>query len=146
MDKVSQIGIVRKVEDNSADIEIARSTSCGEKCSTCSGGCSGTGIIIRLDNHIGAEVGDIVRVESKTSNVVGSALFVYLLPVIMMVLGMVYGSRFAQTLYPGVSSDVAGLFFGFISLVVFYFLLKSVDRWLSAKNSKKPAITKILNR
>ena len=146
MKKIFQIGIVRKVEDGQVEVEIARSTSCGEKCSSCSAGCSGTGILVKLDNSIGAKVGDRVKIESKASNVVYSAVFVYLVPVIMMVLGMVYGSTYMQRVYPGINPDVAGLVFGLAALIVFYFLLKTVDRWLAKRGNKTLVISDILNR
>jgi len=145
LDKVTQIGIVRKVNGKLVDVEIARSTSCGEKCSSCRGGCSGTGIIASLENSVGAKVGDVVRIESKSSSIVWSALFVYLLPLVMMVLGMVFGGRIMRNIYPGINSDLSGLVLGFSALVLFYFLLRTVDRWLLF-NRKQPIITKIISK
>lgn len=146
MNKLTQIGIVRKVEGHRAEIEIARSSSCGEKCSSCQGGCTGTGFTVVLENGIGAKEGDRVKIESKASNVVYSALFVYLVPVVMMILGMVYGSAFMQKVYPGVNPDIAGLVFGLAALLVFYLLLKTVDRWLARRGNKSLVISDILNK
>ncbi len=146
MRTISQIGIVRRVEKEQAEIEIARASSCGEKCSSCNIGCSGTGMTVKLDNTINAGVGDRVKIESKASSIVYTALFVYLIPVIMMVVGMVYGSRLVRTSFPGISPDAAGLLFGVTALIIFYFLLKTVDNRLSAKNRNRLEITRILNR
>lgn len=146
MRNVSQIGIVRKTDGKQAEIEIARGTSCGEKCSSCKIGCSGTGIIVKLDNTIDAEVGDRVRIETKASNIIFSAIFVYLVPVIMMVMGMVFGSRLMQKAFPGINPDTTGLMFGITALIIFYFLLKTANNWLTTRNKQRLEITDILNR
>jgi len=145
LDKVAQTGIVRRIKGSSAEIEITRGTACGGQCSSCSGGCAGTGIIVSLHNGVGAKVGDIVRIESRASSVVGSALVVYLLPIVMMILGMTFGRAIMQKIYPSVSTDIAGLVFGFGALLIFYYVLKTLDRRLFA-NKKQPVISKILNR
>jgi len=146
MRSISQIGIVRRIEGGQAEIEIARGTSCGEKCSSCKIGCSGTGIIVKVDNYVNAEVGDKVNIESKSSNLVYSAIFVYLIPVIMMVLGMVYGSTLMQKVFSDINPDMGGLIFGITALILFYFLLKTVDNRLSSRNKQRLEITRILNK
>jgi sigma-E factor negative regulatory protein RseC len=146
MAKVFQVGIVRKVDRGKVSVEIARATSCGENCASCKTGCSGTGITVQLENTVNAKVGDMVRIQAGGGNVIGSAAFVYLLPIIMMVAGMVYGSRLAQMVYPGIDTDAIGLIFGLTALVLFYFLLRTVDDRLALTGRNKPKIISILNR
>ncbi len=146
MARVSQIGIVRQAKRGKVEVEITRSTSCGEKCSSCNAGCSGTGIIVQLENSVNARVGDIVRIEAAGGNIIGSAVFVYLLPIIMMVMGMVYGSKLAQMIYPGADADFLGLVFGLTALVLFYFLLRLAGQRLALTGKNKPRIVDIINR
>lgn len=145
MDKITQTGIVRRVKGSTAEIEITRGTACGGKCSSCSGGCTGTGIIVSLNNGVGAKAGDRVQIESRAGSVVGSALIAYLLPIVMMIFGMIFGGAIIQKIFPDVNTDIAGLVFGFAVLLVFYYVLKIVDRRLLA-NKRQPVISKILNR
>jgi sigma-E factor negative regulatory protein RseC len=138
--------MVRKMVDSSSvEVEIARSTSCGGNCKDCGGQCSGTGMIVVLANDIGARPGDMVRIESRAGSVVSLALLVYIVPVIVMILGMVYGSRLAGSILQGIDPDAAGLIFGVSGLLIFFFLLRMIDRRLSAKGGG-PVITAILNR
>lgn len=146
MAKVFQVGIVKKADKKSVTVEIARATSCGENCASCKVGCSGTGHVVQLENTINARVGDMVKIQAGGTSVVGSAAFVYLLPVVMMVVGMVYGNIFMQRFYPGIDADAMGLLFGLAALIVFYFLLKTLDRRLALTGSRKPKIIGILNR
>ena len=146
MAKVFQVGIVRKTDKNMVTVEIARASSCGENCAACKMGCSGTGHFVRLENTLNARVGDMVRIQAGGGNVVGSAAFVYLLPIVMMVAGMVYGSRLMQMFYPGIDTDAMGLVFGLTALVLFYFLLRALDDRLALTGRKKPVIVNILNR
>jgi sigma-E factor negative regulatory protein RseC len=146
MSRVNQVGIVRKVKGSRVEVEIARTGSCGENCAGCKLGCSGTGVTVQLDNPVNARAGDIVRIQASGGGIATIAAFTYLLPLIMMVAGMVYGGRFMQRLYPGLDANLAGLAFGITALVLFYFILKMVGGRLAHSERNRPRIVDIINR
>ncbi|MDD2573555.1 MAG: SoxR reducing system RseC family protein [Bacillota bacterium] len=146
MGKVHQVGIVRKVKGNRVDVEIARTGSCGENCAGCKLGCSGTGITVQLDNPVNARVGDIVRIQAAGGGIATIAAFTYLLPLIMMVVGMVYGGKLMHRLYPGMDANLTGLVFGVTALILFYFILKMVGGRLAHSGRNRPRIVDIINR
>ncbi len=145
MGRVYQVGVVRRIKGNRAVVEIIRASSCGESCTGCKLGCSGTGITAVLYNPVGAQVGDRVRIQGAGGNIAILAAFTYLLPLLMMVTGMVYGGKFMKHLYPDMDSNLAGLIFGVIALILFYFLLKTVGGWLVSVRSSRPSIVDIIN-
>lgn len=146
MSSIYQVGIVRKVTGDIVEVEIARATSCGEKCASCKAGCSGTGITVQLENRVNARLGDVVRIQAKGGSIVKTAAFTYLLPLVLMVASMVYGGGFMQRMYPGLDADTAGLLLGIAALIIFYFLLKAAGGRLGLTGRNKPRIVEVINR
>ncbi len=87
---MTQDAIVTKAFDNGmAEVLVARGTSCGENCGSCSV-CKYMGEIhTYAKNLIHAQPGDKVVVESKTSEVLGAAFMIYIIPMIALVLGYI---------------------------------------------------------
>jgi positive regulator of sigma E activity len=75
-----------------------------------------------------------------------SAAFTYLLPLVMLVLGMVYGGSYLQRLYPGMDADTAGLVFGVFALVLYYLVLRLAGGRLGLTGRNRPRIVELINR
>ena len=84
---MTQDAVVIKAFDNGlAEVLVARGTSCGEHCGSC-GVCKYVGEIhTYAKNKIHAQAGDKVVIESKTSEVLGAAFMIYIIPMIAMLL------------------------------------------------------------
>ncbi len=100
-----------------AVVEAIRSSACegchknadGESCSVCTlmgGERSFTSV---ADNSLGAEVGDIVMVESETRRVLFYAVLVFLLPLVVAILG--YGIGVLCELSSGIRALCAAIGF-----------------------------------
>lgn len=89
------IAIVKETEGKVATVETERTSACegchkmaengGDGCAVCSLMGSGSKITAKAKNEIGAEVGDLVTVESATSKVLFYASLVFLVPLIVAV-------------------------------------------------------------
>jgi sigma-E factor negative regulatory protein RseC len=143
---IYQVGIVREIVGDKVEVEIARTTACGGNCAGCKAGCSGTGITVRLENRLNARARDIVRIRARSGSLVLSAAFTYLLPLVMLVLGMVYGGAYLQRLYPGMGADTAGLVFGVFALALYYFVIRLAGGRLGLTGRNKPEIVEVINR
>lgn len=89
---MEKTGIVTKIENEIAVVNVVRGSACGENCAMCKGNCSPTSQRVKADNKIGAKVGDVVTVEMSEKKVLAAAFFVYILPLILAVTGYgVYG-------------------------------------------------------
>jgi len=84
---MTQDAVVIKAFDNGmGEVLVARGTSCGEHCGSCSV-CKYVGEIhTYARNKIHAVAGDKVVIESKTSEVLGAAFMIYIIPMIAMLL------------------------------------------------------------
>lgn len=83
---MQQFAVVKKLlADNKAELQIQRQTACGHDCSNC-GGCGeivSKPICITADNTIGAQIGEVVRIEGSTKKVLGLAAVVYVVPFVL---------------------------------------------------------------
>ncbi|SHH90624.1 positive regulator of sigma(E), RseC/MucC [Caloranaerobacter azorensis DSM 13643] len=85
---MDQIGFVSRIEGDRAEVIVRRVSSCGDKCTSCKGGCSVPGIKTTIKNTLGAKPGDYVEIRMNTSIVLKSAFLVYVLPLILMIFGI----------------------------------------------------------
>lgn len=78
-----------KLENDKVVMEVKRAagcSGCAGGCASCSSGAGNT-ITIKAGNSIGARVGDIVEVESKSGLLLGYAALIFLLPLTSGFLG-----------------------------------------------------------
>lgn len=83
--------VLETYDNNIAKVELQRSSSC-EGCSICS---SGKPIVLRALNNINAEKGDSVVIEVEELKR-GTNFFVYILPLICLIVGYVIGNYFSK--------------------------------------------------
>ena len=83
--------VLETYDNNIAKVELQRSSSC-EGCSICS---SGKPIILRALNNINAEKGDSVVIEVEELKK-GVNFFVYIIPLICLIVGYVIGDYFSK--------------------------------------------------
>ena len=83
--------VLETYDNNIAKVELQRSSSC-EGCSICS---SGKPIVLRALNNINASKGDNVVIEVEELKR-GTNFFVYILPLICLIVGYVIGDYFSK--------------------------------------------------
>lgn len=83
--------VLETYDNNIAKVELQRSSSC-EGCSICS---SGKPIVLRALNNINANKGDNVVIEVEELKR-GTNFFVYILPLICLIIGYVIGDYFSK--------------------------------------------------
>ena len=83
--------VLETYDNNIAKVELQRSSSC-EGCSICS---SGKPIILRALNNINAQKGDSVVIEVEELKK-GVNFFVYIIPLICLIVGYVIGDYFSK--------------------------------------------------
>ncbi|MFO7819867.1 MAG: SoxR reducing system RseC family protein [Halanaerobacter sp.] len=98
---------------NQVKVMIQKHSSCG-KCGHCS---EDDNLVLTLDNTLNAEIGDVISIEMKGSNILGAAIVVYFLPLLALVIGYIGAS------YLGLSTELSriglsGLLFALSFLVV----------------------------
>lgn len=82
---MEQIGEVVELRGRRALVRIRRTSSCGENCSSCSGGCTPTATVMEVTNGLYAKVGDTVKVQMSSGNFLFLAFIGYILPILICI-------------------------------------------------------------
>ena len=120
---MNKIGIVRNVDQGMATIQITRDSSCGENCAMC-GLCFEKNMLITVNTDTTLVNGDLVSLETNTKYVLISAFYVYILPILMLIIGYA-----VTTLYIGISLML-------ISFIILYYADKKINKKNLIKVSK----------
>ncbi|MBI5665571.1 MAG: SoxR reducing system RseC family protein [Nitrospirae bacterium] len=135
-----ETGTVLKTEGTQALVITNKSKSCKECGKAQAGICgkSGSGMVLKVDNQLGAERGDTVELGLEATVHVKGYLLIFILPVIALFIAAYAGHALSQltgVLYLDVSAGLAGL----ISAVIYSFrTIRKLDK------STQLHITKIL--
>ena len=128
------IGIVTSVANGTAQIHFLR----GSACAHC-GACLTVGeseMEISLPNTLGAKEGDRVAVDLSPKRVVQASLLAYAVPLLLLIVGVLVGSRYA---------DWAGLALGIFACGIGYLILRIVEKKSAKNRSFQPRMTRILD-
>ena len=128
------IGLVTSVSDGTAQIRFLR----GSACAHC-GACLTVGdseMEISLPNTLGAKEGDRVAVDLSPKRVVQASLIAYAVPLVLLIAGVIIGSRFA---------DWMGLALGLVACGISYLILRFVEKKSAKSKSFQPCMTRILD-
>ena len=128
------IGLVTSVTDGTAQIRFLR----GSACAHC-GACLTVGdseMEISLPNTLGAKEGDRVAVDLSPKRVVQASLIAYAVPLVLLIAGVIIGSRFA---------DWMGLALGLVACGISFLILRFVEKKSAKSKSFQPRMTRILD-
>ena len=118
--------VCRVFEDGTAEVIRQMESACAGDCHQC-GGCGSEGqtVQLRVENLIGAKVGDWVTLEAKSAAVLKAAAILYILPLSLFVGGYLLGEHLLQR---GILVSLAGLILGM-------FLVKLLDKNMTKKGN-----------
>ena len=102
--------VVETYDNNIAKVQLQRGASC-DGCSICS---SGKPIVLRALNNINASKGDNVIIEVEELKR-GINFFVYIVPLICLILGYVIGDYFSKL----ISTENLGPIFSFVLFFIY---------------------------
>ena len=118
--------------DGTATVLCIRESACSGDCHKCSGcGAAKESILLQADNPIGAQVGDLVKVESATGPVLKAAVVLYMLPLVLFFLGYALGAILWQM----------GALVGCLAFAVSIALCVGYDRMFAKKRKTVYTIT-----
>lgn len=140
---MQQIGLVRSRNNGEIELEIKRTSACGGNCGGCGSSCDSTGHIVNLPNRVNAKVGDLVEIKGDSSSLLKYTAFVYIIPLIFLVIGTVLG-----TVYFGGKNlehhELLSLLSGIVFLVLSVLVVRAIDRKVKADGTEVLTVTKIL--
>ena len=140
---MEQVGYVRKIIDDKAEVEVKRISSCGGGCSSCGGSCNVPSITVVMNNLIDAEVGDYVEIKAKSKNIIKYALIVYMIPFVMLILGITLGMSLFQSM--NISNyETYGFIIGLIFLIISFIIVRRIDKSIEKKNENTMEMVRII--
>ena len=135
---IEEIGIVNKISNEFAFVNVNRGTMCGS--------CPSKGLChpfggeendfqVKALNLIGAKTGDKVKIVIENKNFLKASFIVYGIPILFLMLFSVIGKLFFK-------KDIFSFIFGFSGMIFSYILIKLYDK----KNKEKffPKVTEII--
>jgi len=141
---MDNIGRVVSTRGEYAKIEVIRSSACGEKCGSCKGGCTKTATYIDVVNTAGAQPSQFVMLEIDTRTVMGAAFLAYILPLIMLIVGIAVGTYSYSKLRLDFPSELFALIIGIIFLILSYRIIRYFDSKYKSDEKIKYHIAKIV--
>ena len=129
-----QTGFIKKLHGRIADVEIQRSTACGDNCASC-GLCNGRTAIVKAANAAGAAEGDTVMIDMADKKVLGAAFLVYIVPLVLLVAGYFIGNALFKT-------EIGGIITGFLLMLLSFLPIVFIDR--RSRQRYLPRITGIV--
>lgn len=87
------VRVTRTYDDGTAMVLHVRESACSGDCHKCSGcGAAKETLLIRAQNHIRADAGDLVVIRSETGPVLKAAAVLYMVPMVLFFLGYLAGA------------------------------------------------------
>ncbi|MBI4776849.1 MAG: SoxR reducing system RseC family protein [Deltaproteobacteria bacterium] len=137
-------GIVRSVHGDNAVVSTHRGTAC-ESCGA-HGACNAMGggreMVVEALNEAQASVGDRVEISIEETSVLKASVFVYLIPVVMLLIGAAIGKILGARLEK--DTDIAAFLFGIVAFAVSLVIVRQGGRKLGRQSKYVPIITRIL--
>ncbi len=142
----NQVGeIVAEESGNQVLVEIERHSAC-KKCGACDFGMSGNKTSqLELENTVNAGIGDKVVIDMEGKDIVKASVLIYLVPLFSLVVGLLLGTLFADSLQ--VDENILGFVLGIVFMGITYGLLKRYDNKIRFErpDQYKPKIVKKVN-
>ncbi|MTI67191.1 MAG: SoxR reducing system RseC family protein [Firmicutes bacterium] len=142
---MKQKGFITKTEKKTANVIIRRETACGDKCSSCNGGCNVNATKVMIENKLNAKAGDYVEIRMETKMVMKSAFILYIIPLIMLIIGTGAGVYVFKNI--GYNNyEIFGVLFGMFFLAISHIIIKIIDKRIKNNNGLKFEMKRILNK
>ncbi len=94
---MEQIGTVQRLQGSQAVILVRRTSACGENCASCKSVCTKTTISAMAENPLGANVGDVVKIETDTKRLIFAAVLLYFVPLLLAMVCAVAAQNFSAS-------------------------------------------------
>lgn len=136
-------GRVINLKGDLATVEIERKSDCGT-CRACTLGAGNT-MIAEAENPLGAKIGQRVRVEISSREILKGAFLIYILPPLALILGMMLGITITnRSGFFKESSQTVGLVLGLVFLVLSFVLIWRHSKRAKDRNAYRSKIIQII--
>jgi sigma-E factor negative regulatory protein RseC len=141
---IEEIGVVTKTDGVMARVAVQKRGAC-DGCAV-RGVCetSEDGMEIEALNPFHAQAGQKVKVSIKPQTYLKGAIFVYGLPLVAFIAGVIAGKHIGESYVETISSDVVSFIFGISTFIISFVFVKMWSKKAEKKIEYKPIIEEIL--
>ncbi len=145
---MQEIGRVTEVEEDMATILLDPSSACGScnSCSSVGGGGNKGPKTLYIKNTIGARPNDRVVLALSTSKSIVISIFLYVFPLIMMMVGYKMGERIEPGRLTERGDSIAAIILSVTFLVLSFVLIYFLDKLAKRKKKFSPELIRIHER
>lgn len=136
-----ETGFITSIRGEYALVAFKRKGGCGDSCASCKAACSTAGVTTEIKNILGAKVGDKVKVEMQQKAYNKMLLWVYVFPLIMLILGIAIGTKVFANLGNG---EIFSFLLGIAGLAISYLVLNRISKSSVKKEEYTLTMTEIL--
>lgn len=140
---MKEAGKVVDLRGDMALVELARTKVC-QNCGVCLVSSEADKMLTEARNLVDANVGDDIYVELEPKKILFASLVAYGLPLLLMILGYLFGSLLGAQFYGPQAREAGGVFFGFVCVAGSYLIIKRIDNRISGVVEFQPVITKVI--
>jgi sigma-E factor negative regulatory protein RseC len=143
---IEETGIIVELKGKSVAVVMCQKSSSCDNCATsgaCSLGDDERSRLVDAHNSLGASVGDQVRIVTSTRSFLQSSFYLYIVPIIALVIGASVGTLVGQQLVNGPDPNLLSAIFGVFFMVGSFIIIRVGSQALS-KEDYMPRITEIV--
>lgn len=139
---MKEIGKVVSTEGRQAVVQIQRSPAC-DRCGACKFGYRSNEMLITIPNPLEAKPGDHVELSLDSNQFIKASAFMYLFPLLALVLGVVIGYLTGDIL--GIERQLWGAVTGILFTGLSFVLIRVIEPLLKKSNQFTPKMVSIIN-
>ncbi len=143
---IEEIGTIVELKGKHTAVVMCQKSSLCENCAThgqCALGDDDKTRLIEVQNLLGAEVGEQVRIATTTKSFLQSSFLLYIVPLIALVIGAIVGKLVGENLETGLDPNLLSAVFGVFFMIGSFIILRVGTSALD-KTTYMPKIIEIL--
>jgi sigma-E factor negative regulatory protein RseC len=134
--------VTRVIPPDAVEVSLQASEACG-RCGACHPASKGR-LCIEAVAVPGVKTGDAVELEISTRGVIATSFVVYLLPIVFLIVGYIFGSVLAGFFSIQVSGETGGIFGAILFCAVSFGVIRWYDRDVRRRGTLRARVTRIL--
>ncbi|MFC1863660.1 SoxR reducing system RseC family protein, partial [Thermodesulfobacteriota bacterium] len=139
---IKELGIIEKVFNHKATVRVQQTPACEHCKSKASCDISKREMMVDLENDLQAKVGDQVELSVPEGAIVKISMFVYLFPIIALMIGAFIGAALGEIFR--VNQSISAALTGGIAMGVVFFVLKRFEKTEKFKVKYQTRMTRVI--
>jgi sigma-E factor negative regulatory protein RseC len=140
---IKEQGIIEKVKNNKATVRVQKTPACEHCKSNASCSIEKREMRVQLENDLHVKIGDQVELSVPEGSIVKVSMFVYLFPIIALMIGAFIGAALGEIFR--VNQSISAALTGGVALCIVFFALKRFEKTEKFKMKYQTRMTRIIS-